>query len=58
MKMNIFLITTIGICILILLYAITTIAWPELDTFNWILSTACGLSINIGLVTSQKKSKS
>jgi hypothetical protein len=55
MKMNLFLMISIGVCVFILLYAVTTIAYPEIDGFNWAVSMICGNAINIGLITSQNK---
>ena len=55
--MNIFLKNVIGLCVFVLLYSVMTIANPDDDVFNWVVSTVLGGAISIGLVTSKNVKK-
>lgn len=58
MKLNSFLIITIGVCVFLLLYSVMTTAWPENNAMNLIFSTLAGACINIGLTTIGKNKQS
>ena len=51
--MNDFLKIAIGLCVFVLLYSVMTIANPDDDAFNWVVSIILGGAISIGLVTSK-----
>jgi len=55
--MNDFLKIAIGLCVFVLLYSVMTIANPDDDIFNWVISTVLGGAITIGLITSKNVKK-
>ena len=55
MKLTIFLISMIGLCVFVVLFSLLTIAIPEDTDFNWIVSFIITIGLEAALTLSKNQ---